>query len=126
VSGPEKPAGDPAERRLRRQLAQLEECFEQVVTSVGKGKPLDLRMSEIFAGKRELGSRDRRLMKETIYSYFRWKGWIDQIATTPQKTLAIAGFLAFTEPPPALELLAKDQRLRLSPVDAGCLSDVKQ
>jgi len=43
-------------------------------------RPADRVLAEYMRHHRELGARDRRFVSETLYSLFRWWGWISKVA----------------------------------------------
>ena len=52
-------------------------------------KPADRCLREIFTTNRQLGSRDRRIIGETLFSVLRWWGWLRKLAPAYfQKALA--------------------------------------
>lgn len=61
-------------------MSQARACVEIVTTllwSVMKEKrPADRVLAGLLRGRREFGSRDRRLISETVFSSLRWWGWI--------------------------------------------------
>ncbi|MCM8536335.1 MAG: RsmB/NOP family class I SAM-dependent RNA methyltransferase [Lentisphaeraceae bacterium] len=38
--------------------------------------PLDNQLRQFFRENKKYGSRDRRFIKETLYAFFRWYGWV--------------------------------------------------
>ncbi|MEI6515052.1 MAG: hypothetical protein WCO77_03665, partial [bacterium] len=66
-----------AERIYDRQADLLARLLEDIWAVVGTGQPLDAHLSRFYHGHPEFGSRDRRLFSGTLFSYFRWKGWMD-------------------------------------------------
>ena len=121
-------ASIPSDRAVQRQIVVLESCFQMMLKAVQNEWPLDVMLSEFFTHNRKLGSRDRRLLKETVYAYFRWKGWIDRIAPptdTVQETLVLAGHLAFPELPPALAYMAGSINKSIEPLPATDVATVK-
>jgi 16S rRNA (cytosine967-C5)-methyltransferase len=49
----------------------------------GGKKPLDLLLSDYFKSHKSLGSKDRKIVGETIYGMVRWKSLIDYTASSP-------------------------------------------
>lgn len=76
---------------------------------VAAGKPLDSELSHFYHAHPEFGSRDRRLFSGTLYSCFRWKGWIDRITPSLDTACVLAHLLEASELHPALLLLAERQ-----------------
>ncbi len=48
-----------------------------------KRRPADRSLSAAFYEHREFGSRDRRLISETLFSVLRWWGWLRHLAPRP-------------------------------------------
>jgi len=67
--------------RSKSLACRCSEIVEQVMTAVGRERrPADRVLRALFRERRELGSRDRRLIRETLYSVFRWWGWLYPLA----------------------------------------------
>lgn len=71
-----------AERIAFRQGETLLALLRDAGDWIQGGHPLDASLARYYHTHPEFGSRDRRLFSGTLYSYFRWKGWID--AATPR------------------------------------------
>ena len=69
---------------------------------VHRDSSLPRRIKEIFARHRALGSRDRKLYRELVYTYLRYLPWIDPVLDADVATAAkITAWLAPTLPPTA-------------------------
>ncbi len=72
-----------------RIASQAEHCAKAVanvlVETLIKRKPADRSLSSLYFQHREFGSRDRRLISETLFSTLRWWGWLKNLA--PKKFL---------------------------------------
>ena len=99
---------DPAraERIYERQADLLVEILGRAQATVAEGSPLDYYLSHFYHDHPEFGSRDRRLFSGTIFSYFRWKGWIDLAASTAEAACIFANLLESGDVHPALKNLA--------------------
>ena len=65
-------------------IRKLHELSHRVVLSIEQAvmlnkRPADAELSAWFKGKKELGSRDRRFLSHTVFSYFRWHGWTQKV-----------------------------------------------
>lgn len=103
-----EPALDRDLNRSRRQLDLLRELHHRALHAVREGQPLDQLLSGFFSAHRGMGSRDRRLIRETLYTRFRWKGWIEPCSQgegAMDRALLFAGALSFPSLPAPLELL---------------------
>ncbi len=62
---------------------------------LGRDSALPRRIKEIFARNRSIGSRDRKLYRELVYTYLRFLPWIDPLLDTDAATAAkITAWLA--------------------------------
>lgn len=65
-----------SEKIINRQRQLVTEMLEELAPHIlQKGHPADRVLARFFKRHRELGSRDRRFLSETFFSYFRWLGW---------------------------------------------------
>lgn len=70
-----------SDKILNRQATALVDIIREVTDGVAQGHPADSTLASIYRRHREFGSRDRRLFSDTVFSFFRWKGWLDAFAT---------------------------------------------
>ncbi len=62
---------------------------------VGRDSALPRRIKELFSRHRAIGSRDRKLYRELVYTYLRFFPWIDPLLdTTPDLAAKITAWLA--------------------------------
>lgn len=64
--------------------------LQKVIAAVGQGIPADRTLAELFRSERKFGSRDRRFISALVFSYFRWRGWLDGIELPRAAALAYA------------------------------------
>ena len=64
---------EKAIKRLHRIIVELIPHIEKSCTI--ENKAADNELSKWFRNKKELGSRDRRLISTAVFQYFRWYGW---------------------------------------------------
>ena len=68
---------------LRKQKTQADSCirvFRELLKSrQEKGTPADVFLNSFFRMNRQFGSRDRRVITECIFIFFRWEGWIRKV-----------------------------------------------
>jgi 16S rRNA (cytosine967-C5)-methyltransferase len=89
-----------------RQGAVVLAMLETVVDSVQKGIPADRTLHALLSKNKKYGSRDRRLMGDTIFAWFRWHG---AIGSYPLPTgLCAAWMLDGREWPPALQAILEE------------------
>jgi len=61
---------------------------------IGRDSALPRRIKELFARHRAIGSRDRKLYRELVYTYLRFLPWIDPLLdTTPDLAAKITAWL---------------------------------
>ncbi|NLZ60902.1 MAG: RsmB/NOP family class I SAM-dependent RNA methyltransferase [Lentisphaerae bacterium] len=69
---------------LSRLHSQAKACAEMVelclCRALLEGAPADRSLRQVFYANRQLGSRDRRLISETLFAVLRWWGWLRQLA----------------------------------------------
>lgn len=80
------------------------EVLQDAVSAVADGQPADGTLTETYRRRRELGSRDRRLVSQAVFSYFRWRGWLAHLPLP--RAAAVAASLDGKEPNPVLDRLA--------------------
>lgn len=74
---------------------------------VRRGSPLDVQLTQHFRSHSEYGARDRRFYSETLFSYFRWRGWlIEQAHCGADAACALAYLMDASEMLPVVEELA--------------------
>jgi 16S rRNA (cytosine967-C5)-methyltransferase len=96
-----------SEKILNRQSIVLVDILREVCACVEKGYPADSTLASIYRRHREFGSRDRRLFSDTVFSYFRWKGWLDTIAARDLRAATVFAHLLDThECHPTIRFLA--------------------
>ena len=109
---------DPVKRPLpphvaARQAAVLRDLLRIVSEAVGRGEPADDTLARFFRSHKEYGSRDRRLYSQVIFSWFRWRGWLDGIE--PGRAAALAYYKDTDETHPAVDVLLGEGPRALEP-----------
>ncbi|AKJ65376.1 RsmB/NOP family class I SAM-dependent RNA methyltransferase [Kiritimatiella glycovorans] len=104
---------NPSETRrasiVRRQAEVLREVIERAEDEViDGGRPADTMLRGLFRSRRELGSRDRRLIGDTVFAFFRWRGWTRERGLDPAASCAVAWRLDGEAPPPPVERFAAE------------------
>ena len=74
------------------------ETWTAVSDRVANLEPADAFLQTWWRKHPHFGSRDRRFIAETVYSAFRWKGWLEDLPPEPALRLAAAYLLDATEP----------------------------
>lgn len=112
------------EKVLRRHCELLRELlpdFQRLV--VEEGRPADVLLNHHLRNHRELGSRDRRFLSESLFSYFRWYGWtVDKLALDPVDACLLSAMLESTEPHPSYRYIRTQSYLPMSLTPIGNLS----
>lgn len=89
-----------------RQASILLEILEQVVEAVREGQPADRTLHGILSRQRKFGSRDRRLIGDAVFAWFRWHGATGDLPYP----IGLCAAWAFEqrEWPPALQAILQD------------------
>ncbi len=96
----------PTSKALLRQAACVAEALRRLQSAVAQGHPADAEIARHFREHRELGSRDRRLISETCFAFFRWRGWLPD--GDPATQCALARALDELSPHPAFQISDSD------------------
>ncbi len=92
---------------LHSQGEALMGILAEVRNAVNLGKPADATLSAFYRSHRQFGSRDRRLFSDTVFSFFRWKGWLElMFPDNPRAAAVFAHLLDAKECHPAIRHLA--------------------
>ncbi len=97
-----------ADRIGDRQAQILVGILEDAVTAVQAGHPVDSLLSRFYRDHPKYGSRDRRLFSGTIFSVFRWKGWLNIVSPNTGIACVFAHLLESSEVHPAILKLAAE------------------
>ena len=57
-----------------RQAAVLLAMLEATEQGVREGQPADRILNNLIVGNKKYGSRDRRLIRDAVFCWFRWHG----------------------------------------------------
>ncbi len=77
----------------KSQAAVCETIAKDVWQAVSDNQPADKSLNRIFHKNRQLGSRDRRLIRNTVFGMFRWWGWVAQWESSSWPKLLLAAYL---------------------------------
>jgi len=103
-----------------RQAAVVLAMLETTEEGVRDGQPADRVLHTIIGGNRKYGSRDRRLIRDAVFSWFRWHG---AIGTFPlARGLCMAWMFEGKEWPAALQAMLNEFSIELPDVLASELS----
>jgi 16S rRNA (cytosine967-C5)-methyltransferase len=72
---------------FRSQTRLCAEILKKTEEELANGVPADQLLSKIFRLRKEIGSRDRRLINDLIFSSYRWKGWLKHFDILSQEEL---------------------------------------
>lgn len=122
------PSNSLPEKVLRRHcelLGELLPDFQRLV--IEEGRPADVLLNNHLRNHRELGSRDRRFLSESLFSYFRWYGWtVGKLALNPTDASLLSAMLDSTELHPSYRYIRTQSYLPMSMTPIGNLSLVKK
>ncbi len=94
-------------RTVSHQADTVVDLVRWLEREVRRGSPLDVQLAQYFRAHSEYGGRDRRFYSETLFSYFRWRGWlIEQAHCGPDAACALAYLMDAPKAPPVIEELA--------------------
>ncbi len=103
---PDHPSG-PQRRAGERQARALLKILHDVDQAVRESHPADAALGRLFRQNR-FGSRDRRFFTNTVFSFYRWKGWIDGPSDPPHAASCVYASLLDEETLyPAITVLAE-------------------
>jgi len=66
-----------------------------------RGRPADRAMGAFVRDRRSIGGRDRRFVTETVFSMFRWWGWLRRLLPCPEAAFFATPDDAAAAPPDA-------------------------
>ena len=93
-----------SEKIINRQRQLVTEMLAELAPHVlEKGHPADRVLSHFFKRHHELGSRDRRFLSETFFSFYRWLGWTQKLKLNWADAAALSAHFDQTEIHPALQ-----------------------
>ncbi|WP_144213737.1 RsmB/NOP family class I SAM-dependent RNA methyltransferase [Shewanella donghaensis] len=78
VNQPHLQANTPAEKRAFSYSATIKKLFDEVLDSK---MPADRIVANYFREHKKHGSKDRRVIRETLFGLFRWWGWLKQLGS---------------------------------------------
>ncbi len=70
-------ANTPAQKRALSYSVTIHQLFTQVIQSK---QPADRIIAEYFRTHKKHGSKDRRVIRESLFGLFRWHGWLQQFS----------------------------------------------
>ncbi|MDO6610134.1 RsmB/NOP family class I SAM-dependent RNA methyltransferase [Shewanella sp. 1_MG-2023] len=71
-------ANTPAEKRALSYSATIKKLFDEVLDTK---MPADRIVANYFREHKKHGSKDRRVIRETLFGLFRWWGWLKQLGS---------------------------------------------
>lgn len=113
------------EKAVRKQAALIIDILGETIREVELGVPADSTLARVYRSHPEYGSRDRSFFSETVFSFFRWRGWTEAFPTLSsdrRKAAVVAHLLDAGTVHPAVAQLAKDAGL--PPRDLAPLSQL--
>lgn len=70
----------PANRVATQARITAHAVLEVLAQTLSEHRPADRCLHTFFAANHQLGSRDRRIISETLFSVLRWWGWLRHLA----------------------------------------------
>ena len=68
---------EPGQSPERRPRAPLPGLPERIITASNRENPADKVLREQLKAERDIMPADMRAVAQTVFSYFRWRGWLD-------------------------------------------------
>lgn len=84
---------DKLQQRYRAQIRKVEELFSELYPLFEQKRPLDQNLKRIFRDNPKLGSKDRRLIGNAIFGFFRWYGWLKPLMEDQLNLALLLGYL---------------------------------
>ncbi|WP_350431321.1 RsmB/NOP family class I SAM-dependent RNA methyltransferase [Shewanella sp. H8] len=69
-------ATTPAQKRALSYATTIAMLFDQVIST---SMPADRIIGQYFREHKKHGSKDRRVIRESLFGLFRWRGWLNQL-----------------------------------------------
>lgn len=63
--------------RAERQAEVIAEILDRALRGIEASRPADRTLADYLRAHRGFGARDRRLYAESVFSFFRWAGWLE-------------------------------------------------
>jgi 16S rRNA (cytosine967-C5)-methyltransferase len=108
------------EKVLRRHFELIQTLLPDISRLViSEGRPADVLLNHFLRNHRELGSRDRRVLSQAVFSYFRWYGWtVSRLGLTTEEACLTGVMLDATELHPSFRYMQDQfpQRSSLMPI----------
>jgi len=79
--------------RIRSQVNALLSAFEYTRQEFETNLPIDNCLTRYFRKHKFLGSRDRKLISNSIFGYYRWYGWLKTIHLDSIEKSLLLGYL---------------------------------
>lgn len=76
-------ATTPAQKRALSYSTTIETLFNQVMST---NMPADRIIGQYFREHKKHGSKDRRVIRESLFGLFRWWGWLNQLNSSQKHT----------------------------------------
>lgn len=70
-------ADTPAQKRALSYAATIKRLFDEVM---GSHQPADRILANYFREHKKHGSKDRKVVRETLFGVFRWWGWLKNLS----------------------------------------------
>nr|WP_231847847.1 RsmB/NOP family class I SAM-dependent RNA methyltransferase [Shewanella violacea] len=85
-------AETPAQKRALSYANTILQLFTQIMA---KKQPADRIVGEYFRVNKKHGSKDRRVIRESLFALFRWWGWLNKFSTSTGTSTANTGTQAW-------------------------------
>jgi len=112
------------EHAAKRLALLVADVLKGIRTAVDEGRPADRWLAQLFRQHSEFGSRDRRFLSQVIFSFFRWRGWLQHSRISSAERACIYAYaLDSTSWHPAIIELSKQAKLDLDASEIQPIGD---
>ncbi|PIW59087.1 RsmB/NOP family class I SAM-dependent RNA methyltransferase [Shewanella sp. CG12_big_fil_rev_8_21_14_0_65_47_15] len=84
-------ANTPAQKRALSYASTIKQLFDEIQSSK---MPADRILANYFREHKKHGSKDRKIIRESLFSLFRWWGWFKQLGEPQSSTVFFANLSA--------------------------------
>lgn len=86
---------DPSrlQQRFRHQIEKLLEAFQLTHQDFEHSFPVDKSLTSFFRKHKQFGSKDRKLISNSIFGFYRWYGWLSPLLSDRKGLALLLGYL---------------------------------
>ncbi len=80
-------------KRYYHQIENLKSVFDTIHPFFFQQKPIDRNLTLFFRKNSRFGSKDRRFISNSIFGFYRWYGWLQQLGIENISKALLLGYL---------------------------------